>query len=389
MTPLWAATPEKLSLVGPKPASPKAGMDTMADALDQIAATPSRGARPSMTPSPSAWDSPKNQTARHRDSQVSIPHYKARNQSSAPVRAGPSLLDMTHSESAHYLATGEVPARLNQASRETELEGMDWTTSQSQSQHRVFNAPHSIQRNTQPFRQAPTVDQPSPFWYKVPPAPTTPAQRLRNPPNQPRLRVSSQEVKENFFNNVTRRLTSLEQHNASISIGEQDRPGHEVEFSQQKFFPPPPASEAGNNLADLLTSFSLGSSETETPKIIERSSRIRHACQGLVLFIGLFFWNFTFANPTEHSRNVMLVVMAMCAFIGARTILDSAVLERKQQTISRTLGVVFGCLECAFSGYGVLEILAGRGYCENCASLGTVLIGGMLVYEGWLASFGY
>jgi hypothetical protein len=36
-----------------------------------------------------------------------------------------------------------------------------------------------------------------------------------------------------------------------------------------------------------------------------------------------------------------------------------------------------------------LEILAGRANCEDCASLGTILIGGMLVHEIWLALFGH
>ncbi|KAK4141156.1 Ima1 N-terminal domain-containing protein [Dichotomopilus funicola] len=55
------------------------------------------------------------------------------------------------------------------------------------STHRAFAT--RGQRTTQPFGSAPIEERPGPFWYRVPPAPTTPAQRVFNPPNQPRLRA--------------------------------------------------------------------------------------------------------------------------------------------------------------------------------------------------------
>lgn len=69
---------------------------------------------------------------------------------------------------------------------------MDWTPTPSTSfisPYRAFNT--RDQRPAQPFGAAPTnPDSGKPFWYRVPPAPTTPAQRAFNPPNQPRLRPS-------------------------------------------------------------------------------------------------------------------------------------------------------------------------------------------------------
>jgi hypothetical protein len=49
---------------------------------------------------------------------------------------------------------------------------------------------------------------------------------------------------------------------------------------------------------------------------------------------------------------------------------------------------VVGGFELAGAGYGALELLAGRGDCVECASLGTILVGGMMIYEIWRASFG-
>lgn len=302
----------------------------------------------------------------------------------------PSLLEMTHAESVHYLATGEVPARLQQRYNVNETEEMEWTPSQTQSQHRAFNPPRSFQRQTQLFGETPTGDQPSPFWYKVPPAPITPAQRLRNPPNQPRLRVSSQETKENFFNNVTHRSSGSNAADGRPPLPRNEGSRQEVDFAQQKFFPPPPPSEAGNTLADLLTSFSLSNSETEAPKPARDSSATRHTCQSFALFLGLFFWNHALFNPTENSRNVMLTVMIACVCIGARTVLDNTIFTTvaKKMTMLQGLGACLGGLESTAAGYGIIEILADRGNCENCASLGTMLIGGMLVHEIWLALFG-
>ncbi|KAK4133184.1 hypothetical protein BT67DRAFT_405203, partial [Trichocladium antarcticum] len=56
------------------------------------------------------------------------------------------------------------------------------------SPHRAFAT--RGQRQAQPFGAAPVEPRRGPFWYRVPPAPTTPAQRAFNPPNQPRLRAS-------------------------------------------------------------------------------------------------------------------------------------------------------------------------------------------------------
>ncbi|KXX82278.1 Integral inner nuclear membrane protein ima1 [Madurella mycetomatis] len=53
----------------------------------------------------------------------------------------------------------------------------------AKSKYRAFNT--IGQRSSQPFGSAPVEPHKGAFWYKVPPAPTTPAQRLFNPLNRP------------------------------------------------------------------------------------------------------------------------------------------------------------------------------------------------------------
>jgi hypothetical protein len=164
-----------------------------------------------------------------------------------------------------------------------------------------------------------------------------------------------------------------------------------VEFAQQRFFAPETPNEAGNTLADLLTSFSLGNSDTESPNPVGTGSTTRHICQGLALFLGLFFWNNAFFNPTPHSRNVMMTVMLACALIGVRTILDNTTLRKAGTKIrpGESIGICLGGLELAAAAYGISQILARNSDNENFASLGTVLTGGMVAHEIWLAFFGH
>ena len=340
----------------------------MADALDQIAATPSRVSKVSAksysrTPSP--------------------PHLPMAGGRLADPKAGTSSLSaMTTDEVARYLKTGEIPARLSPQETSISSEEMDWDLQYPVSQHRAFRPVGPVQSNTQLFGQTPVANN-STFWYKVPPAPVTPAHRLRNPPNQPRLRVASKEAKENFFNNVTQRGS-----NENGGPSGEDRPQNKVEFAQPKFFPPP--SDNGTPLIDLLKSFSLADTDAPPETVIGKSSRMRHAYQGLALLLALFFWYQAFNRPFDYSKTVALAVMVGCAFIGARTIVDNTffAVPDKDLALVYTLGACIGGLELSGAGYGFLKVLAETGDPENCASLGTLLVGGMLVCEIWFASFG-
>jgi hypothetical protein len=368
--------------------SPQAsqGLGSMADVLNEIAASPSRSSKNSLYSTGAAAPSFDLRVAKR--SQRSQPSsFSAQSTALGQQPISSPLIDMSHNESMRYMAAETPSRRLRLDYTSNDTEEMEWTPTETQSQHRAFNSPQSVQRTSESFGRAPMVEQPSPFWYKVPPAPVTPAQRLRNPPNQPSLRVSSQEVKENFFNRVTHRSLGSDTSVQKAHTRKEDTQ-HTIEFAKQKFFAPNTPSEAGNSLADLLTGFSLeGSEKEDLVKQNEPRKWKRHLVHSFLLLLGILLWHYSCHQPFQNSQNVMLAVMILCAIISLRTVFDSAALTKRN---SRFWGmwVFVGGLECAAAVYGLTEVISGRGRDDNCASLGMILIGEMLVHELWVTSMG-
>ena len=381
MTRLWESTPQKLPHVGPSVSpSPKASGNSMADALDEMLTAPSRR-RSISPPSPASYDMPQRTNINTRYGSLATrnqPSYINTHQVQQEIRTPPVALK--------NLSLGDYSAGSSQAISpvDQDQDMMDWTpVRQPQSKHRAFNSVRPTEPGTQLFGQAPVKSEPGPLWFHVPPAPISPAHRLRNPPNQPRLRVSSQEAKKSFFSNVARQSndpnlsTAIETEAEATAGGGRSR--RDVQFAQQKFFPPAPPSESGEKLAELLTSFSLSSDLDKIPENTTGSSNLRRTCQAVALFVALLFWNHVLHDPSEHTANVTLAVMAGCGLIGARTVLDNLMSSR--QDAVRTVGAILGVVEIVSAAYGAREILAGRGGCEYCAPLGSMLIGVMGVYE--------
>jgi hypothetical protein len=384
MTPLWSSTPTTLPHVGrpsnSQGSSPSRELGSMADVLDEIVATPSQGYRQSFTPSP---------RSRHLNQQYSPPNGSGHSIQSSRTRTKPLALQRPNSPLSDITISSKFGTQpfLGQSSAALNQEEMDWSPSQPTSIHRAFDSRNSTQRGIQSFGQTPIVPQPSPFWFKVPPAPTTPAQQLRNPPNQPRLRVASHEVKENFFNNVTARKGDRPAGNTIFHENGNGHQRQEMEISQQRFFLPAPPNEAGNALADMMTSFSLGSTE-DAPKIKIEKAKTRQFLQGLALAAALVIWNQTLPDSTGYYKN--LAIMIFCLLLGTRKILDNAAnaAELKKNTIALSLGACCGGLESVAAIYGIVEILAGRGEGGNATSLGSILLGGMLLHELWVGLLG-
>lgn len=153
--------------------------------------------------------------------------------------------------------------RFDSVKRLQECEAMDWAPSPSQldpsvtvSQHRAFQPSQPAQRSSQLFGQAPVSAEKGPFWFQVPPAPITPAQRLRNPPNQPRLRVVPQETKSR---------STLFQPTEKIPTLSRKEPAH-IDFAQQKFFTQPRSDDDLADLMGSMGSFKIASDESEAPE---------------------------------------------------------------------------------------------------------------------------
>ena len=286
-----------------------------------------------------------------------------------------------------------------------DLGGMDWSPAplEPKSQHRAFtdNLPINKdavffglaqpQKNTKLFGQSPVAPEAGTFWFKVPPAPITPAQQLRNPPNQPRMRTVSDDQKQNFFHEP--RSASTQQPPKRSRSGNYGSRQNEVEFAKQTFFAPESPSEGHDDLVSALSGWSLGDSNGQHDELVEKSKvRTHHVGQGIALVVALIFWNQALNNPSQHTRNIILAILFGCLCIGARTILENTIctVDNKQSVgnaVLYTFGTLLGGLECSASLYGLLQILGGT-ESDNCGPLGTALLGGMLVHQIWVVSFG-
>ncbi|KAK0107163.1 hypothetical protein ONS95_003869 [Cadophora gregata] len=246
--PLWKKTPEKLASTEPSqisgsPNSPR-GIESLGELLDEI----SRDARPTISESPE----PEPMTGSSQRFNLP-PESQARNparfQKSNPQQHNPQV---------------RIPY---------ENDEMEWLPTVPQtSSFRVFTPPSQPQ-TAQKFNESPVGDKASPFWYKVPPAPITPAHRLRNPPNKPTF--VSQQVKENFF--TTKSSTSFSIH------PERSR----IDMKQQSLFVPEKPSPEGDLLSGMMGSISI--SEGDAPRSKEVSHRIGMASLG-VAAVGLASW---------------------------------------------------------------------------------------------------
>lgn len=253
---------------------------------------------------------------------------------------------------------------------------MEWMPSQSV--HRAFNSGLSTQRDTQHFNQAPSGAEASPFWFKVPPAPITPARKLRNPPNQPLLSAPSEEVKQNFFNKMTSNV-----HLGPSSHVTQEPGRHDTIFAQPKFFPPD-ALDDTTGLADAFNrGFSFDEREAAAKELAARERpqsqnsltlpgvSINLTC--VALGILLWFWNLSFHRATEYSRSMTQASMTGCILIGLRSFLDCALSAIAKSSCKKSLtGAILAALETAAATYILIELntvhLEAAGSLRTCGS---------------------
>ena len=380
----------------------------MEDILNEMGVAQSKNSKPAYTPSPTYREPFRPQPYQPgsirvgHDRTAPIQSLKALDLSSIRGRKSFPIFNNTST-----LASESQPSLDRQYPNLNLGASMDWSpsqpASQPKSQHRAFTENLPVDKDaeffgrvpiqkqpTKLFGQSPVVAQPSTFWYKVPPAPIPPAHQIRNPPNQPRMRVTSQEQKENFFNNVTRKRPSWQEPSETTTPANNGSQRQGIEFAQPKFFAPSTPSEEHSELVERFGDWSLADS-SKPKKIVEEKNVRRHIGQGVFLFFALLFWNHTMNHPSEDTKMAPLAVMVGCLCIGGRTILDNTVWaiedKEKENVLAHSLASILGGLEFSAAGYALAEILAGRGDCENCSSLGTILVGGMMVHEMWTASF--
>lgn len=114
---------------------------------------------------------------------------------------------------------------------------MDWAPTQSQ--HRAFNTPKPNPSRALKFNETPVNEKSGVFWAKVPPAPTTPAQRIFNPPNLPMIRTSPATT-----TTPTNNTFQFQGSKLSSSFGPTaTSPNGETTFANPTFFPKQPRDE--------------------------------------------------------------------------------------------------------------------------------------------------
>jgi hypothetical protein len=274
-----------------------------------------------------------------------------------------------------------------------EGEPMDWSPSIPQvSKHRAF-LPSSRDPNSKLFGDTPVNGQNSAFWYKVPPAPTTPAQRRYNPPNKARLQVAPQETKENFFNSMNRRVTDFNFAVSGLNMNDNINSADDFEFAQPKFFPPTPPCKETDELVQLFAnSWTLSEEEKKIPELVRRhGSRSRNGLNALLLICGFVFWHYLEMFPSTYSRQFMIVVMIPALYVGEEIIRDNHAKVKRSTGphLSQIVGISIGSSALIGAGLTIGSIWYEFSYFTNLASHGHWLVAALCLHQFWLALFGH
>ncbi|KAM5343158.1 hypothetical protein ACJ41O_014124 [Fusarium nematophilum] len=230
---------------------------------------------------------------------------------------------------------------------------MDWTPTETQSQHRAFRDVPPTNAPRRPFGESPVSTEQSAFWYKVPAAPTNPSQRLRNPPNAPVLRSKPAEKESIFFRGAAK----------AQGQGQVDDE-RDVSFKPPSFFAPQASNDEANSLADLLSqSFTLSQEQSQpTSSSTRGSSRWRpgprNSSSAPELNLGvepmavaamLVIWGLTLAVSMPFGREVQLALLSAAGTIALRVTGETGRETREEQAPSTAtyIGSVLSVMELA------------------------------------------
>ncbi|OBT51320.1 hypothetical protein VE04_07100 [Pseudogymnoascus sp. 24MN13] len=390
--PLFSSTPDREALIAKRKstASPTHAPNSLYEALNSISQEPvvasspvsSQGTPRTNFAQSKPWDSPgsiSNISYRNRET-------PSKSTSALSITGSPSPFSPTNRGALGKYQSNTGQSTSMGVANAPDPDEMEWMPSQSV--HRAFNSGLSAQRDGQHFNQAPSGPESSPFWFKVPPAPITPARKLRNPPNQPLLSAPSEEVKQNFFNKMTSNMLPGQGSQAPRESSRQD-----AVFAQPKFFPPD-SLEDTTGLADAFgAAFSFDEREAAEN---ERAAREKAQSQGsspvsvlsgnltaVALGVLLWFWNLSFHRPTEYSRSMTQAAMTGCILIGLRSLMDHTTVA-----ISKTASkwsVAFAILAAIESAAAVYILVASNAVAPEAIGpvrmYGSVLFGVMIIFQ--------
>lgn len=205
---------------------------------------------------------------------------------------------------------------------------MDWSPLPKQqlqrSQHRAFqDSPVPSKLGSRPFGQAPTQPDAGPFWFKVPSAPTNPAQRLRNPLNATIFNRAFSEPRreEGDFGFGRHRLDEMREEPSRASS---------VDFKGPSFFAPEDADDT-DALADALgQSFTFandtdGESDSEETVVNEElpilsSGQSSHKYDLYFLVTMFFLWFIPLIATVPYCKEARLTILSIAGIIAIRSI---------------------------------------------------------------------
>ncbi|KAI0873667.1 hypothetical protein GGS24DRAFT_462542 [Hypoxylon argillaceum] len=201
---------------------------------------------------------------------------------------------------------------------------MDW--SPSASQHRAFSSynPYRIKNTNPRFSDTPIEPKPGPIWYKVPAAPTSPAQRLRNPPMRPIIRESPKE-KETFFQSAGGQSLDLRGNEQGSSTG--------LNLAPAKFYALDPQDDPRDSLSSMFAhSFNIspdpeekGESDKKGTSDLSNASPNRtttRVIELIAIVTALGVWKFVSDTDEHYGRSVALAAISVCLMVSVRLAAD-------------------------------------------------------------------
>ncbi|TGJ80439.1 hypothetical protein E0Z10_g8321 [Xylaria hypoxylon] len=274
---------------------------------------------------------------------------------------------------------------------------MDW--SPSASQHRAFSSynPYKVKNTNPRFSDVPTEPKPGPIWYKVPPAPTNPAHRSRNPPMRPIIRESPKEKQESFFQSTGRQPIEF-------TAGSQEDSA-KLNLALPKFYAPEPKDDPRDGLLSLFeNSFSLSPSpEVEKrERHFQKTSTSGSHAQGdatipnrtmtriaefFSLLAALCGWIFALGSAEHYGRSVALASICVCLIVSIRLAAD---LEVDHQIRGDARPSVF---MPSFANLALVQVMAvillmwniwsGSSTSTSSGVYGNTLFGSIIIHHMW------
>lgn len=265
---------------------------------------------------------------------------------------------------------------------------MDWTPTESPipSQHRAFREAPLSNGPRPGFGESRVGNEQSPFWYKVPAAPTTPSQRLRNPPNAPVMRSKPVEQESIFFRGAAKAQARRQQEDES-----------DVSFKPPSFFAPQESNEEANSLADMLSqSFSLSQEVQQSDASARRPSgwieekpavpigpkMDKLGVEFMALAALLVVWGFTLAIHTPFRREVQLALLSAAGTIALRVTGEASkeTKEEKGPSTATYVGSVLSVMELAAVCWLGWEVWQGT---ADAGKYGIGVLTVMLGHQVW------